>query len=530
MTKYLALTIGPIGSTLARARKTRQFWGGSYLFSYLMKKIMACYQDRNDIKILLPYADAPMFSAKKGAGLFSDRCLIKIKAPRPKHDYYVEMRDIIAAVIQTMAADIDATDIKLPDDLADFYQTYFIETELPDNVNPILYLTEILNTMEQTPRYQRYDFQKDMDKFIDKANKGLFYSDAGIHGRRFQSIPEISTADLRTPQVAEKYDGLVQKHIHQEAKKTGEKFQKDTFIEALQNTKPFSEYFKNYHKYIAIVKADGDKISETIKKIGNHDANMTAFQKAIAHFADQSLGVIKKYGGAPVFAGGDDLLFFAPVANSQSRSCPTIFHLVKQLDDLFQGILKKTSSEHPDLQFGKPAPTLSFGVSVSFYKFPMGEALEKAEELLQRAKDSGRNAVAFSLQKHSQGRADEDFFIWHKSQQAFTDFLADDGLLGFYSSDERNRLHSVKFTLLEQQAVLSAIFSDEVNSEQRLGYFFRANFNEREHLEEREPYLSKVREFVHKTMLEHGRDAKKTMNTVQNALDFIQFVNADDKE
>ena len=54
MSKYIGLTIGPIAKTLHQARKTREIWGASYLFSYLMKKIIKKLKDK-DVKFVLPY-------------------------------------------------------------------------------------------------------------------------------------------------------------------------------------------------------------------------------------------------------------------------------------------------------------------------------------------------------------------------------------------------------------------------------------------------------------------------------------------
>ncbi len=39
-TKYIALTLGPIIKTLSLAKKTRELWGASYMFSYLMRGIV----------------------------------------------------------------------------------------------------------------------------------------------------------------------------------------------------------------------------------------------------------------------------------------------------------------------------------------------------------------------------------------------------------------------------------------------------------------------------------------------------------
>ena len=43
--KYTAISIGPIIKTLAMARKPRELWAASYLFSYLMKCIYTAAED-----------------------------------------------------------------------------------------------------------------------------------------------------------------------------------------------------------------------------------------------------------------------------------------------------------------------------------------------------------------------------------------------------------------------------------------------------------------------------------------------------
>ncbi|MFW2427635.1 type III-B CRISPR-associated protein Cas10/Cmr2, partial [Aliarcobacter butzleri] len=45
--KYIALTIGPIYKTLKNSKKTRELWGGSYIFSYIMKQIILKFEDRD---------------------------------------------------------------------------------------------------------------------------------------------------------------------------------------------------------------------------------------------------------------------------------------------------------------------------------------------------------------------------------------------------------------------------------------------------------------------------------------------------
>ena len=61
MKTYFALTIGPIYKTLSQAQKTREFWGSSYMFSWIMREIIVgLIDDKKTIEsknILMPHRD-----------------------------------------------------------------------------------------------------------------------------------------------------------------------------------------------------------------------------------------------------------------------------------------------------------------------------------------------------------------------------------------------------------------------------------------------------------------------------------------
>ena len=78
--KYIGLTIGPIDKTLALARKTRELWGASYLFSYMMKEIIKNLLENgiNQENIIIPYAlDLELHPYAYGAGIYPDRLVFR---------------------------------------------------------------------------------------------------------------------------------------------------------------------------------------------------------------------------------------------------------------------------------------------------------------------------------------------------------------------------------------------------------------------------------------------------------------------
>ena len=72
--KYLAINIGPIGQTLSMARKPREFWAASYLFSYLMQNILKKINEKvKSLSLISPYYDKDNTKSKIGVGLYPDR-------------------------------------------------------------------------------------------------------------------------------------------------------------------------------------------------------------------------------------------------------------------------------------------------------------------------------------------------------------------------------------------------------------------------------------------------------------------------
>lgn len=72
--KYIALTLGPITRTIGLAESTKELWAASYFFSYLAKKVIFPFRDRN---FLLPLVDEQMFGTSNGAGVFPDRYIFE---------------------------------------------------------------------------------------------------------------------------------------------------------------------------------------------------------------------------------------------------------------------------------------------------------------------------------------------------------------------------------------------------------------------------------------------------------------------
>jgi len=430
--KYIALTLGPITRTIETAENTRSLWAASYLFSYLGKKIIQPFKER---KFLLPYIsdgtkkdEEDMFKKTyKGAGVFPDRYIFKTEEgdfnKLSKHAGTV-IHDLAVSICK----EINSNEEETEDYLKRYLKVYFFEKdftvtdekEIKKSCERSLALLEKQDSI--VPKVE--DSKLFLNRLFDRVTGSFLAKDAGLEGG-FPTIAKISSGDnVETP-----------KHP--------------------------------YQRYVAIVKADGDSMGKAFEEA--MDAN--DLSKALFEFNKEAVNRINAYNGLPVYIGGDDLLFFAPVYTENKGS---LFSLLQELDDAFHTSIEATGlTEHP---------TLSFGVSISYYKYPMFEALMLADQLLSKAKTGDgekplKNNIVFSVQKHSgQTRA----ALLHKGNTKTLERfnkLVKDYMSKVTETDDRKMLSSVMHGLREKEFLLSVA----IKREETLKNYFANNFNEMGH-------------------------------------------------
>jgi len=164
----------------------------------------------------------------------------------------------------------------------------------------------------------------------------------------------------------------------------------------------YQDYYIKKHKvksiediakgdYFAVIVADGNGMGKVIEKKGIE--NIKSISKGLFDFIVENN--IYEYTislkGELIYAGGDDVLAFLPVDR--------VFEYIEKLNEDFKKSLGKDVS-------------LSFGISINYYKFPLREAIKESWGLLYDAKNKGERKAAFSLRlrKHS-GQVEN---IFHK--------------------------------------------------------------------------------------------------------------------
>jgi CRISPR-associated protein Cmr2 len=431
--KYVALTIGPIYKTLANAKKPKELWSGSYLFSYIMKKLIENFKDR---EFVTPFIKDNDIFKESEVGLFHDRFIFK------SQDGDLEkLQDTIKNEIEDLAKQLNLD----KEIVSKYLQIHYKEFELADGANPILEISPYLDSMELM-----YEVSQESDEFL-KAVKS-----------------------------------------------------KENFL--LKNKNIIDDLKKlSSNNYFCVIHADGDNMSKVIED----KDKIEEVSKGLFEYCKKSNKLIKEFGGQTIFAGGDDLLFFAPVFKGKK----TVFELCDEIAKDFEN------------RYNKKA-TLSFGISINFIKFPLYEALENSRtELFLKAKSRDKNAIAFNVTKHS-GQSFEAI-IPKADENVYNAFLSFVSSLDASQKDEtstNNFLHSIHHKIDTYKVVLKTISNDKT----KLTNFFDNYFNEDEHRKYKEFFATLV-DFIYAVHTSTMVQQDDKLNLVYATLRFVKFVKGDKK-
>ena len=153
------------------------------------------------------------------------------------------------------------------------------------------------------------------------------------------------------------------------------------------------------YSYYAYVISDGDHMGDVLSQLKATDAVREFSQKCL-QYNTKACKCIEDFGGLVVYAGGDDLRFLAPLTkyNSDARCQKTLFDLLLEIKKRFEEVftVKKDGENNTSTE-----PTISFGVAITYHKYPLYETGIMTESLLFKAKDSGRDSMCIYIQKHS---------------------------------------------------------------------------------------------------------------------------------
>lgn len=501
---YFIFTIGPIYDTLQKATGTRSIWAASYIFSYLIKNIAGKIQAAvGEDNLVMPYTG---IDPKNGAGLYPDRIIARI----PNNEMFPQLKQLVKDEIAEFAKYVAGS---LNEDKATV--TTFMLQYLRWNCE-ILTLTEGENI--SFAAYQCLDVKElspvipppgrdYMFEFLNLSTTHFLFQE-GFNSSRvgFDSILEVAAKTLKNHNPT-----LFEKIIHEDENAIIKQFKEK-----------FTAVFKPHQKYIAIVHADGDNISETMELIGADQSKIKRFSQFLFDFSVSATKNILKYGGMPIYMGGDDMLFFAPIAvkTNPENQIQHILNICKELNDSFQEEYNKLKEE---LSIVVQVPTISFSVHVSYYKFPMYEALEQSrKDLRQRAKNKklhkNKNTIAFTLRKHSGQIISADF-----ENDALFQILLKFIHKWINEKDPDLFLSSVATKLDILAPLLEAAVEEGVHT----SHLLSKRLNEDVHSTKFEDFIEDLKAVVETFFQPNSLHKKEQLYT---ALRYIHFINSDKDE
>lgn len=536
---YFGITLGPVVHTILQARKTRELWVASFVFSLCMKNLLLGLRGYG--KVLAPDITNIDSQIKlHGAGIWPDRCFLQIEAEK-------DVERLKSALLEVIEQALSLINGKLGGEYLPFLKNYFhcyavgfqegkhdfkpqTEREEKLQATHILRLNKMLDDLELAPKFIQEGDDDLLVKLVEKIkafyDEGFAEKDEALHdygnqpGRRVRSLPEIATREFSKRNFYKSEVEVVIDEAIKEFQRNGKKESEaeEAIFKNLKKT--LGDELLGRHRYVAIVQADGDGIGKTIASLENDATRIQDFSKELMAFAESAVRKIVAFGAMPVYAGGDDLLFIAPLQNHAETS---IYALLKDLREDFCGraIFKNNGA------------TLSFGVSISYYKYPLSEALEAAHDLLKysaktlciKKDEYEKDALAIRLLTHS-GQAFETL-LWQQGK-SFTDWL---GLM-----KDSQKLDEAFIAGLMHKIDLLALWLFDACQRDTLDAFFEAHFNEARHTDKWK-FVEKVRDLAHQLFSDYlladaemGEDKKQLGLRLHAMLRLIQFQNAPDHE
>lgn len=256
--------------------------------------------------------------------------------------------------------------------------------------------------------------------------------------------------------------------------------------------------------YYAVITADGDKMGAKIKEEATQNPqNIKHVSKKLFEFFTEDEDVYQltneTFGGELIYAGGDDILAFLPVKYEDK----SFLDYIALLDERFK---EKVGHD----------VSLSFGVNIAYYKYPLRDAIQSAFDLLYEAKSNKSNSITLKITKHSGQWFGSTLQLGSQQYTAYRKLL--EGVL----NKEIELPHSIHHTLKRYEIPLMATF-DERNSAS-IDAMFEVVFND-EKDEKTKEGLNQLKELLKS----YQPRSEEDFNRIFSLLSVVKFLREDRK-
>ncbi len=514
MDKYIAINIGPIISTFEMARKPRELWAASYLFSYLMRCIYEEVKKVNNVTIISP--EKPK-ETKNKIGIYPDRLFIKGE---------FSVKEVIKNARNTFCKNT-GLDNRI---IEQYFNLMSVTCEESSGSKAIGTLNQYLDVLELCNYAASCDAAETVRRLITKTNNSpLFYLETGdrnVFPYNINTLAEIATSQLsainqeewrRVRDSAREIEREAEKKRSEEVGQENVEdnpmssidIDEDSFYNQLSAIPDFSNNILSHHKYFCVIQADGDNVGKTVSHEKLTDDNLKKISEALVDFDVKASEKIRTFGGLPLYAGGDDLLFIAPVVGNDGSN---IFNLLEQIEsESFKGVFEAVKNSNLGI-----TASLSFGISITYYKYPLYEAFESARTLLfDTAKQiPSKKALAWSFRKHSGGLYDASFSLTDSEfKEAFYELI--------HSTTKKIVVSVVSHKLRQAEDLVRIVMRDYNSNPDRLDALFE-KILEFQH----NSFFNSLKRIMPLLYKEVGED--KFISTLYSLLRTAKFINGED--
>jgi CRISPR-associated protein Cmr2 len=416
--RTLEFSIAPVQSFVSQARRTRDYWAGSYLLSYLTAHAMLGVSEGNPERIKFPHINEDLLWQAVNGSLsqpplvaslpnrFTAFCKDPITAGKAGEKALQEAwRRIVDAVWEKVCEILreefpKLTDAGLPqtweNQLFNLWEVYWVDEgpEASADWGP---------GMERRRNWRKPLFWEEQGEMCTVCGERVVAFGAGLSRaevRRLWHEGEHSIRkilDQKRNLVLEDNDRerlcsvCMVKRVFPYIAKIALGWDLDPKQIYLPTTHEFAEQLgtnaqrEPLNPYYTVLLMDGDKLGQNLRE---HRDRRGSISEAIAAFSRDVLGIVEGCSGRLVYAGGDDVLAFLPLH--------TALLCAAKLREVFIN----RQVEH---RLEKLNITISAAILMVHMMSPMQPILRTAHRLLDEvAKDDvGRDAFVLQVQKRS---------------------------------------------------------------------------------------------------------------------------------
>ncbi len=477
-------TIGPIYEMMSHSQKTRELWFSSFFFSWYVKKFYDELSGTKGVEILSPHFYPTKPPGKSKAGLFPDHIVgginqDSVQCMKLLKDKNIIISNFFIEEIVKLGSYLVGKKGIIETIFKDYLQTSFVVLSAEGLVRKKIVETVDVH-LDALERNRSFSLGKNEDtcyrcktlpsvfKITDKYDKKIkeqkvcpfcFFkfksnesdnvcTETGQSKQfRYRSTGEISA------------DELIRGLDKSKLKKYLDDYDEISFDFNTQEGKAFSDLIngkkvEDYHKYMAIVVADGDSLG----KIANNVDDPQKFSDTLFEFGKIATNITEQFHGEPVYLGGDDLLSFMPAAFLMDDKIITVLDYIKSLSTNYSAKLTDIGQNG----------TISFGIHLFYYKSPLSTALKDARNLLYEAKNErGKNSVILQLTQHSGQQVKIKFNLGSSLLTNFSELLS-----GFISGNIKYP-EGIHHNVSRYRTLLT-----NLNDPCQIDYFLENRFNE----------------------------------------------------